>query len=130
MTEWLAQWGLGESTIQMVIDYGIKVAGACVLLYLGSAVGKALRIRAGGLGLAHGAGDPSEGRVRTHSLRKQSQGARPVERARVDALAGPSVHRKGLAREQGLVHGARPLQDAPVHRDRLTRPHQEAGPGP
>ena len=43
MKEWLAQWGLGESTIQMVIDYGIKVVGACVLLYLGSAVGKALR---------------------------------------------------------------------------------------
>lgn len=35
LKEWLAQWGLGESTVQMVIDYGLKILGALVVLYLG-----------------------------------------------------------------------------------------------
>lgn len=39
LKEWLAQWGLGESTIQMIIDYGLKILGALAILYLGFLLG-------------------------------------------------------------------------------------------
>ena len=39
LKEQLAEWGLGESTIQMIIDYGIKVLGALLVLYAGWLIG-------------------------------------------------------------------------------------------
>jgi small conductance mechanosensitive channel len=43
MKEWLEAWGLGESTIQMLVDYGVKVGGAFCILYLASLAGKMVR---------------------------------------------------------------------------------------
>ena len=39
ITKQLEAWGLGESTIQMVIDYGLKIIGALLVLYLGFMIG-------------------------------------------------------------------------------------------
>lgn len=39
ITKQLEAWGLGESTIQMIIDYGLKILGALVVLYLGFMIG-------------------------------------------------------------------------------------------
>lgn len=39
MKELLAQWGLGEATINMVIQFGLKAIGAVVVLWIGFMVG-------------------------------------------------------------------------------------------
>ncbi len=39
ITKQLEAWGLGESTVQMVIDYGLKIIGALIVLYLGFLIG-------------------------------------------------------------------------------------------
>ena len=43
LKEKLAEWGMGEASIQMLIDYSLKVVGALLVLYIGFLIGGKLQ---------------------------------------------------------------------------------------
>src|SRR5439155_8359284 len=88
-------------------------------------VRKPLDRRAAPLGLADHPYDLSEQRLAPHAFGLDHQAARPVDGSPSDVASRSLLYWDRLARDHGLVHGARAVEHDPVDGQALTRAHPE-----